>query len=100
VNAVRNSATPKLARRVVIRRGSEPRPDRSGIPARSRRYRVSIPEGFDDRLFILDEEGRVAVSLYDRVVDRDDLLALSGLIEERNDRAQAFFASFDASGAA
>jgi hypothetical protein len=59
-----------------------------------------ISEGFDYQLLILDEEGQIAVSLYDGVVDRDDLLKLSGLIEERNDRAKAFFASFDASGAA
>jgi hypothetical protein len=59
-----------------------------------------VSEGYGFELFVLDEEGEIAVSLYERVVARDDLLKLSGWIEERNDRARAFFASFDESGAA
>ena len=57
-------------------------------------------EGYGFELFILDEDREVVLSLYEGVVDRDDLLRLSGLIEEHNDRAKDFFAAFDESGAA
>ena len=59
-----------------------------------------LTEGFGYDLFILDDDGQIVVSLYEGVVDRDDLLRLSGLIDEHNDRAQNFFRAFDESGAA
>lgn len=54
-----------------------------------------ITERYDFELFILDEDGQIVLSLYPGVVDRDDLLKLSGLIDEHNDRARAFFEAFD-----
>ena len=57
-------------------------------------------EGIDFLLFVLDDDGQIVLNLYDGVVDRDDLIRLSGLIDARNDRARAFFEAFDQSGAA
>jgi hypothetical protein len=57
-------------------------------------------EGYGFELFILDEGGQIVFSLYDGVVDRDDLLKLSGLIDEHNDRVKDFFDAFDEPGAA
>jgi len=57
-------------------------------------------EGYGFELFVLDEDGQIVLSLYERVVDRDDLLKLSGLIDEHNDRVKNFFNAFDEFGAA
>src|SRR3954447_22054518 len=38
-------------------------------------------EGYDFELFVLDEDGQIVLSLYEGLVDRDDLLRLSGLID-------------------
>ncbi len=59
-----------------------------------------LAEGYGFDLFILDEEGQIVLSLYEGVVDRDDLLKLSGLIDEHNDRVKDFFEAFDEAGAA
>ena len=57
-------------------------------------------EAYGFELFVLDEDGQIVLSLYEGVVDRDDLLRLSGLIDEHNDRVKNFFDAFDESGAA
>jgi hypothetical protein len=57
-------------------------------------------EGYGFELFILDEDVQIVLSLYDGVVDRDDLLKLSGLIDAHNDRVKNFFEAFDEAGAA
>ncbi len=57
-------------------------------------------EGYGFELFILDEDGQIVLSLYEGVVDRDDLLKLSGLIDEHNDRVKSFFEAFDEPGVA
>lgn len=57
-------------------------------------------EGFGFELFVLDADGQIVLPLYEGVVDRDDLLKLSGLIEGHNDRVKSFFEAFDESGAA
>jgi hypothetical protein len=54
-------------------------------------------EARDLRVFVLDDRGRTVVSLYDGVVDRDDLLRLSGLVDENNDLTKTFFDAFDLS---
>ena len=61
-------------------------------------YDSSEGSGFE--LLILDKDHQIVLSLYDGVVDRDDLLRLAGLIDEHNDRVKDFFAAFDESGAA
>src|SRR5271169_4748096 len=48
-------------------------------------------EGYGFELFILNEDGQIVLSLYEGVVDRDDLLKLSGLIDEHHDRVKHFF---------
>jgi hypothetical protein len=57
-------------------------------------------EGYGFELVVLDEDGQLVLSLYEGVVDRDDLLKLSGLIDEHNDRVKGFFEAFDRPGAA
>jgi hypothetical protein len=57
-------------------------------------------EGYGFELFILDEDRQIVLSLYEGIVDRDDLLRLSGLIDEHNDRVKQFFSAFDEPGAA
>jgi hypothetical protein len=57
-------------------------------------------EGYGCELLVLDEDGQMVLSLYEGVVDRDDLLKLAGLIDEHNDRVKNFFEAFDESGAA
>ena len=59
-----------------------------------------LSETYGFELFVLDEDRQIVLNLYEGVVDRDDLLRLSGLIEEHNDRARKFFEAFDQSGAA
>jgi len=54
--------------------------------------------GFE--LFILDLDQQVVLSLYEGLVDRDDLLRLSGLIDAHNDRVKTFFEAFGEPGAA
>lgn len=56
-------------------------------------------EGHGFELFILDEDRQIVLSLFDGVVDRDDLLRLSGLIDEHNDRVKQFFSAFEEPGA-
>lgn len=58
-----------------------------------------LTEGYGFELFILDKDRQIVLSLFEGVVDRDDLLRLSGLIDEHNDRAKNFFDAFDESGA-
>ncbi len=57
-------------------------------------------EGYGFELFVLDQDRQIVLSLFDGVVERDDLLKLSGLIDAHNDRAREFFEAFDESGAA
>ena len=57
-------------------------------------------EGYGFDLYVLSEDGQIVLSRYEGVVDRDDFLKLSGLIDEHNDRVKAFFDAFDESGAA
>ncbi len=57
-------------------------------------------EGYGFELLVLDEDRQIVLSLYEGVVDRDDLLKLSGLIDAHNDRVKNFFEAFDGSGAA
>ncbi len=58
-------------------------------------------EGYAFELFVLDDDdGEIVFTLREGVVDRDDLLRLSGSIEAHNDRAKRFFEAFDQSGAA
>jgi hypothetical protein len=57
-------------------------------------------EGYGFELFVLDEDGQIVLALSEGVVDRDDLLKLSGLIDEHNDRVKDFFNAFDEPGAA
>jgi hypothetical protein len=57
-------------------------------------------EGYGFELFILDQDKQVVLSLYEGIVDRDDLLSLSGLIDQHNDRAKDFFDAFEEPGAA
>lgn len=59
-----------------------------------------VTERYGFELFVLDEDGQIVLALYPGVVDRDDLLRLSGLIDEHNDRARAFFEAFDEHGVA
>ncbi len=54
-------------------------------------------EGYGFEVFVLGTDRQVVLTLYDGVVDRDDLLRLSGLIDAHNDRAKEFFDAFDAS---
>ncbi len=55
-------------------------------------------ESYEYELFVLDRhDGEVVLSLYNGVVDRDQLLVLSGLIESHNDRVQSFFEAFNQS---
>ncbi len=58
-----------------------------------------LNEGYGFELFVLDSDGQIMVSLYDGVVERDDLLKLSWLIDAYNDRTPEFLAAFDESGA-
>jgi len=60
----------------------------------------STSETYGFELFVLDEDGQIVLNLYEGAVDRDDLLRLSGLIDEHNDRAKSFFEAFDQPGAA
>ena len=53
-------------------------------------------ETYGFELFILDEDGQLVLPLYAGVVDRDDLLRLSGLIDENNDRIKDLFDAVDA----
>lgn len=57
-------------------------------------------EKYGFELFVLDQDGQIVLSLYEGLVDRDDLLRLSGLIDEHNDKVKDFFEAFDESGAA
>jgi hypothetical protein len=58
-------------------------------------------ESLDFEVFVLDsDDGEVVLTLYDGVVDRDDLVKLSGLIKTHNDRAKAFLSAFDDTDAA
>ncbi len=57
-------------------------------------------ESYGCELFVLDREGQLVLSLYEGVVDRDDLLRLAGLIDQHNDRVSDFFRAFEESGAA
>jgi hypothetical protein len=57
-------------------------------------------EGRGFELFVLGEGGQLVVSLYDGVVDRDDLLRLAGLIDAHNELVKQFFDAFDEPGAA
>lgn len=57
-------------------------------------------EAISLELLVLDKDGQIVLHLYDGIVERADLLRLSGLIDDRNDRTSQFFAAFDQSGAA
>jgi hypothetical protein len=51
-------------------------------------------EGAEFEVFVLDEDKQIVLSLYDGVVDRDDLLKLAASIDGNNDRVNAFFDAF------
>ncbi len=53
--------------------------------------------GFE--LLVLDHNREIVLSLRDGVVERDDLLRLSGLIDAHNDRVKEFFGAFEESEA-
>ena len=57
----------------------------------------SESHGFE--LFILDGDGQLVLSLYEGVVDREDLLRLASFIDDHNDRVRSFFEAFNGSGA-
>jgi hypothetical protein len=59
-----------------------------------------LTEGRGFELFVLGDGGQLVLSLFDGVVDRDDLLRLAGLIDAHNELVKQFFDAFDEPGAA
>jgi hypothetical protein len=62
----------------------------------------AVHEVSEIEIHVLNQDNRVALVLVDvdGLVERDDLLRLSGLIDANNEQTREFFEAFDRSGAA
>ena len=60
----------------------------------------TVSEVPDYEIYIVNSNDEVAQILIDGLVERDDLLRLSGAIDAYNEQAQEFFDAFDRSGVA